>query len=58
MIIVFKFAYQLWHTMDKADVAAEVANNSITADDYKTITGEDYVAPAKVDGGDQGETQK
>lgn len=44
MFIVFKFAYQLWHTMDKADVAAEVANNSITADDYKTITGEDYVA--------------
>lgn len=58
MFIVFKFAYQLWHTMDKADVAAEVANNSITADDYKTIVGEDYVAPAKVDEGDQGETQK
>lgn len=46
MIIVFKFAYQLWHTMDKAEVAAEVAKGSITADDYKTITGEDYVAPA------------
>ncbi|MGQ2804736.1 XkdX family protein [Lactiplantibacillus plantarum] len=45
MFIVFKFAYQLWHTMDKTEVAAEVANNSITADDYKTITGEDYVAP-------------
>ncbi|GJI52559.1 XkdX family protein [Lactiplantibacillus plantarum] len=58
MFIVFKFAYQLWHTMDKSEVAAEVANNSITPDDYKTITSEDYVAPAKVDGGDQGETQK
>jgi len=46
MMIVFKFAYQLWHTMDKAEVAAEVAKNSITADDYKTITGEDYVAPS------------
>ncbi|WP_350443809.1 XkdX family protein [Lactiplantibacillus plantarum] len=45
MIIVFKFAYQLWHTMSKSDVAAEVAKGSITADDYKTITGEDYVSP-------------
>ncbi|AVW05392.1 XkdX family protein [Lactiplantibacillus plantarum] len=45
MIIVFKFAYQLWHTMDKAEVAAEVAKGSITSDDYKTITGEDYVSP-------------
>ncbi|WP_423348524.1 XkdX family protein [Lactiplantibacillus plantarum] len=45
MMMTFKFAYQLWHTMDKAEVAAEVAKNSITADDYKTITGEDYVAP-------------
>lgn len=45
MMIVFKFAYQLWHTMDKTAVAAEVAKNSITADDYKTITGEDYVSP-------------
>lgn len=46
MMIVFKFAYQLWHTMDKTEVAAEVAKNSITTDDYKMITGEDYVAPA------------
>lgn len=45
MMIVFKFAYQLWHTMDKTEVAAQVAKNSITVDDYKTITGEDYVAP-------------
>ncbi|GAA3608298.1 XkdX family protein [Secundilactobacillus similis] len=45
MMIVFKFAYQLWHTMDKAEVAAEVTKNLITADDYKMITGEDYVAP-------------
>ncbi|TBX37639.1 XkdX family protein [Lactiplantibacillus paraplantarum] len=46
MMIVFKFAYQLWHTIDKTAVAAEVAKGSITADDYKTITDEDYVAPA------------
>lgn len=47
MIIIFKFAYQLWHTMDKAEVAAEVAKNSITANDYKMITGEEYVVSAK-----------
>ncbi|WP_087842081.1 XkdX family protein [Lactiplantibacillus plantarum] len=58
MMVVFKFAYQLWHTMDKTEVAAEVTKGSITADDYKTITGEDYVAQAKVDGGDHGEIQK
>lgn len=44
-MIVFKFAYQLWHTMNKTEAVAEVAKNSITTDDYKTITGEDYVAP-------------
>jgi len=43
MFIVFKFAYQLWHTMDKAAVAAEVAKGSITEAEYKTIVGEDYV---------------
>ncbi|WP_273952589.1 XkdX family protein [Leuconostoc mesenteroides] len=47
MIIIFKFAYQLWHTMDKAEVAAEVAKNSITANDYKMITGEEYVESSK-----------
>ena len=47
MFIVFKFAYQLWHTMDKADVAAEVAKGSITVSDYKTITGQDYDAVAE-----------
>lgn len=45
MMTVFKFAYQLWHTMDKDAVAAEVAKGSITADNYKAIVGEDYVAP-------------
>lgn len=45
MFIVFKFAYQLWHTMDKDAVAAEVVKGSITSDEYKTIVGEDYVAP-------------
>ena len=45
MFITFKFAYQLWNTMTKEDVAAQVAKSAITADQYKTITGEDYVAP-------------
>lgn len=45
MFIVFKFAYQLWHTMDKTAVAVEVAKGAITADEYKTIVGEEYVAP-------------
>lgn len=47
MFTVFKFAYQLWHTMDKAAVAAQVAKQSITAEQYKTIVGENYQAPDK-----------
>lgn len=46
MFITFKFAYQLWNTMTKEDVAAQVAKSAITADQYKTIVGEDYQAPA------------
>lgn len=42
MFMVFKFAYQLWHTMDKAAVAAQVAKQAITAEQYKEIIGEDY----------------
>lgn len=49
MFTVFKFAYQLWHTMDKAAVAAQVAKQSITAEQYKTIVGEDYQAPTDED---------
>lgn len=45
MFITFKFAYQLWNTMTKEDVAAQVAKSAITADQYKTIVGEDYQAP-------------
>ena len=46
MFITFKFAYQNWGTMTKEDVADEVIKGSITADEYKEIVGEDYVAPA------------
>lgn len=45
MFITFKFAYQLWNTMTKEDVAAQVAKLAITADQYKTIVGEEYQAP-------------
>lgn len=44
MFTVFKFAYQLWHTMTKEDVAAEVKRGTLTADQYKEIVGEDYSA--------------
>lgn len=44
MFITFKFAYQDWKTMTDDDVAAQVAKGSITADQYKQITGNDYVA--------------
>lgn len=46
MFITFKFAYQLWGTMFKPDIAAQVVKGSITADEYKTIVGEDYIAVA------------
>ena len=46
MFITFKFAYQLWNTMTKEDVAAQVAKSAITADQYKTIVGEEYQVPA------------
>ena len=44
MFTVFKFAYQLWHTMTKDDIAAEVKIGTLTADQYKEIVGEDYPA--------------
>lgn len=42
MFITFKFAYQLWNTMTKEDVAAQVVKSAITAGQYKTIVGEEY----------------
>ena len=45
MFIVFKYGYQNWGTMDKKAEMAEVVKGSITAEQYKEITGEDYVAP-------------
>lgn len=47
MKTVFKFAYQLWHTMTKEDVAAEVEKGSLTEKDYREIVGEEYPADAE-----------
>jgi uncharacterized XkdX family phage protein len=46
MLTVFTYAFQLWGTMTKADIATEVVKGSITPDQYKSIVGEDYTAPA------------
>lgn len=42
MYTVFKFAYQLWHTMTKYDVAAEVEKGTLTEKQYYEIVGEYY----------------
>lgn len=46
MVQIFTWAYQDWKTISKETLATVVGSpNGITADDYKTITGEEYVAP-------------
>lgn len=45
MFVTFKFAYQNWKTMTVEDVAVQVVKGSITAEQYKEITGDGYVAP-------------
>ena len=42
MFTVFKFAYQLWHTMTKEDITAEVRKGSLTEKQYREIVGEEY----------------
>ena len=42
MYTVFKFAYQLWRTMTKEDVAFEVKRGSLTKEQYYEIVGEEY----------------
>lgn len=44
MFITFKFAFQNWKTMTASDVADQVVKGSITANQYKEITGEEYAA--------------
>ncbi|GAB6091799.1 XkdX family protein [Furfurilactobacillus curtus] len=41
---LFKLFYQQWHTMTAADLKVQVSNKVITADQFKEITGDDYVA--------------
>lgn len=39
---IFKFAYQLWHTMTEDDVKAEVVKGSITVEQFEDIVGHNY----------------
>ncbi|MCK3675857.1 XkdX family protein [Lactiplantibacillus plantarum] len=46
MVQIYTWAYQDWKTISKEKLATVVGlPNGITADDYKVITGEAYVAP-------------
>lgn len=46
MVQIYTWAYQDWKTIDKATLATIVGlPDGITAEDYKVITGEAYVAP-------------
>ena len=46
MVQIFTWAYQDWKTITKEKLATIVGlPDGITADDYKVITGEAYVAP-------------
>lgn len=47
MVQIYTWAYQDWKTISKETLATVVGlPDGITADDYKAITGEAYVAPA------------
>jgi len=46
MVQIYTWAYQDWKTIIKEKLATVVGlPDGITADDYKAITGEAYVAP-------------
>ena len=46
MVQIYTWAYQDWKTITKETLATIVGlPDGITADDYKNITGEAYVAP-------------
>ncbi|GAX07043.1 hypothetical protein IWT25_02391 [Secundilactobacillus pentosiphilus] len=45
MVQIYKWAYQDWKTIDEDGLKQLVGlPQGITADDYKTITGDDYQA--------------
>lgn len=49
MVQIYTWAYQDWKTITKETLATVVGlPDGITADDYKAITGEAYVAPTTV----------
>lgn len=46
MVQIFTWAYQDWKTISKETLTTVVGlPDGITADDYKNITGEAYLAP-------------
>ena len=46
MVQIYTWAYQDWKTITKETLATIVGlPDGITAEDYKAITGDDYVAP-------------
>lgn len=46
MVQIYTWAYQDWKTITKETLATVVGlPDGITAEDYKAITGDDYVAP-------------
>lgn len=46
MVQIYTWAYQDWKTITKETLATVVGlPDGITADDYKAITGEEYVVP-------------
>ncbi len=46
MVQIYTWAYQDWKTISKETLATVVGlPDGITADDYKVITGDDYVVP-------------
>ena len=48
MVQIYTWAYQDWKTITKETLATVVGlPDGITAEDYKAITGEAYVAPTK-----------
>lgn len=48
MVQIYTWAYQDWKTITKETLATVVGlPDGITAEDYKAITGDDYVAPTK-----------
>ncbi|GAQ01458.1 hypothetical protein NBRC111452_1266 [Companilactobacillus farciminis] len=46
MIELLKTEVQIWKTLKASDIVPYIKGGLFTADDYKTITGEDYTEGA------------